>query len=72
MQWDKLLRSDLPAIRLREREISVLEDRITQLRAELGDRRPQREAFVADRLEKIKRGAQERHPRNEPGPGAAK
>jgi hypothetical protein len=47
--------------RLREREIAVLETRIGNLRTEVSDRGSTRDSFITERIEKIKRGALERH-----------
>lgn len=60
-------------LKLREREIAKLEDRIKQLHEELEQRRPQREAFITERMEQLKRGPAHKsgEGRTEPGPAGS-
>lgn len=54
---------------LREREIVALEQRLTELRAEVRDRQARKESFVAERLTQLARFVEERHERQQ-GEGA--
>jgi hypothetical protein len=58
-------------MKIREREIAVLEERIRQLRAELEDQAGSREAFVEEKLGEIRRAAREwaEHEGRRPPPG---
>jgi hypothetical protein len=54
---------------LREREIVALEQRLTELRAEVRDRQAKKETFVAERLTQLAKFVEERHERQQ-GEGA--
>jgi hypothetical protein len=51
-------------LRLREKEIGRLVDRLNQLREEVGEKRPQRTEFIQQRMEQFRKRSLERH-----GPG---
>jgi hypothetical protein len=54
-------------LKLREKEIARLEERLAQLREEAGEKRPQREAFIEQRMEQIRKRAMERKSPGESG-----
>lgn len=57
-------------VRLHEREITVLEERLTRLKQELADERSGRDSFVAERLRQATEPREHREPRSDSKPPA--